>query len=260
MATSLVGALGARFPDTTVLFDDDFQNKPGFHGWQELHTDPSVATSGPTFAPLTLSHPSMAGSCLALTTRSVADQGIHSQCIAMKRLSHRAPLGIVDLEVWFSWGGESSTGFSPRYLQFMVDEMYGGTRHFWQARWRNVNPADTSTRPMNWYLASQSQSNFLDTTLVSDMPWNGNKGSESYVKLTLDLKNSKYLALQANEDHFDLTTVPGLAAPGANGDSTFNDPLFNYGLNFMVGVLNRGDQPYMGWMACSRIRATARTS
>jgi hypothetical protein len=258
---SVFGALNrsmGRYPDTEILFDDTFEN--GFAGWQELHTDPSVATSGPTFAPLGLSHPSVPGPCLSLVTGSVADPGIHSQSIAMKRLSHREVAGIIDFEVWFSYGGESQTGFAPRYLHFMIDEMRGGTRHFWKARWRNVNEADTSTRPRNWYLSSQGEDIYVDTTLVTDFPWNGNKGSESYMKFSVNTATNTYGVSQANGQTLDFSAVSGVTPPGANGSGTFDDPLFNNGLNFMVGVLNRGAQSYMGWMACTRMRATLRSA
>lgn len=247
----------SRFPDSEILFDDTFEN--GFKGWQELHTDPSVATTGPTFAPLGLSHPSVPGPALTLVTASTADPGIHSQSIAMKRLSHRAPMGVVDLEVWFSYGGESLTGFAPRYIHFMIDEMRNGVRHFWKARWRLVNEADTSARANNWYLSSQGEDLYVDTTLTTDFPWNGNKGSESYFRFSVDLSNLKYAGAQANGQALDFGAVPGVTPPGANGSGTFNDPLFNNGLNFMIGVLNRGAQNYMGWMACTRIRGSLRS-
>lgn len=248
-----------RYPDTEILFDDTFEN--GFRGWQELHTDPSVSTSGPTFAPLGLSHPSVPGAALSLVTRSKADPGIHSQSIAMKRLSHREiTAGIIDFEVWFAYGGESQTGFSPRYIHFMIDEMKAGTRHFWKNRWRLVNESDTSARANNWYLSSQGEDIYVDTTLTTDFPWNGNKGSESYYKMSVNLSTLKYGVCQANAQTLDFGAVAGVTPPAANGSGTFDDPLFNNGLNFMVGVLNRGAQDYMGWMACTRMRATLRSA
>lgn len=258
--TSVFGALNrslGRFPDTEILFDDTFEN--GFNGWQELHTNPNVSTSGPTIAPLGLSHPSVPGAALTMVTASKADPGIHSQSIAMKRLSHRATPGIVDLEVWFAYGGESQTGHSPRYLQFMIDEMRGGVRHFWKARWRNVNESDGS-RPGNWYLSSQGEDIYVDTTLTTDFPWNGNKGSESYMKFSVNTATNTYSVSNANGQTLDFAAVAGVTPPGANGDGTFDDPLFNNGFNFMLGVLNRGAQNYMGWMACTRIRGTFRSA
>lgn len=38
MPASLVGALGAKFPDTTILFDDDFTDGPDLHGWAQLYS------------------------------------------------------------------------------------------------------------------------------------------------------------------------------------------------------------------------------
>lgn len=246
-----------RFPDSRILFDDTFEN--GFNGWQELHTDPSISTSGPTFAPLTLSHPSAPGPVLSLVTRSIADPGIHSQAVAMKRLSHRAPAGIVDFECWFTYGGESATGFSPRYIQFMIDEMRDGVRHFWKARWRLVNESGPSLAK-NWYLSSQGEDIYVDTGITTDFPWNGNKGSESYVRFSVNLATLTYAASQANNQALAFDKVAGVTPPGANGSGTFDDPLFNNGLNFMVTTLNRGAQNYMSFVNVRRARATLRSA
>lgn len=256
----LAATLGGRYPNTTVLFDDTFEN--GFCGWQPLH--PSDAGAVPSYAPLGLSHPSVPGPCLAMVTNSKADQGLLSQCVAMKRLAHfdsPTTARYVDFEVWFAYGGESATGYSPRYLQFMIDQMFGGTRYFWKARWRNVNESDLSSRPMNWYVASQSEDNYVSIGQTSDIPWNGNKGTQSYLKLTIDLTTPRYHALKCNKDEFNAAQLnTGVTPPGADGSGTFDDPEFNNGLNFMLATINRSAQDYMSWMAVTRARGTLRSS
>jgi hypothetical protein len=251
---SLVAALGAKYPDSQVLFDDTFED--GFCGWQSLYTPSGQSTYADV--PLGLYHPSV-GSALTMWTNSANDPGIGSQGVAMKRLAYYDQPGIVDFEVWFAFGGESPSGASPKYIQFMVDEMYGGQRHFWKARWRNFNTI-TNTRDMDWYLSSQAEDTYVSTGGVSDFPFNGGKGSLSHVKLTIDLANRQYLSLQANRDTFDLSTVPGVTAPGADGNSTFDDPLFENGLNFMVSVQNRDAAPLSAWVAVQRTRAIHRSA
>lgn len=247
-----------RFPDTEILFDDDFQREPGYHGWQELHTNPNVATTGPTIAPLSLSHPSMPGGCLAQVTRSTPDPGIQSQSVAMKRATHRQPPGLTVIEDWFAFGGESQTGASPRDIMWAFDSMYGGIRHFFKLRYRYWDES-TGTRDYSWYLASAGEDLYIDSGFDSDLPWNGNKGSEIYLKFTVDLAAGEYHSLEVNADRFDLTGAPAVA-PGANGDATFNDPLFNNGLNYMKILRNRSSQPLMGWTASSRIRGSVRSA
>lgn len=254
MSTSLVGALGAKYPDSTVLFDDTFEDS--FHGWQSLYT-PSGQMAY-TDVPLGLYHPS-AGSALTMWTNSVNDPGVGSQGVAMKRLAYYEPPGIVDFELWFAYGGESPSGHSPKYIQFMVDEMYGGVRHFWKARWRNVNTI-TNTRDKDWFLSSQGEDTYVNTGYVSDFPFNGGKGSLSHVKLSIDLANRRYLSLRANRNTFDLSAVPGVTPPGANGNPAFDDPLFENGLNFMVSVQNRDAAPLSAWVAIPRVRATLRSA
>lgn len=262
MATSLVGALGAKWPDSVVLFDDNFEDGAGFHGWQILLTDPAGSLAVATSGPLSLSHPSVPGYALVGTSRSIADPAPLSQAVAMKRLSHYSDRAsstkfIVDFEAWVAVGGESTVGASPRYFQLMVDEMYGGTRHFWKARHRYWDESG-GVAAKNWYLSSQGQDIYVDTTLNSEPLWNGNKGNVQYYKLSIDLKNLKYLSLQHNKDVFDLTTVAGVTPPGANGDGTFDDPNFNNGLNFMFAAINRGNQAYHSWFAVKRARGSLR--
>lgn len=255
MATSLVGALGAKHPDSAVLFDDTFDT--GFMGWQELH---NTTTAPFQVTPLSLGPYAQHGSrSLRLQTYSATDQGYGSQAVAMKRLGYHydvTALTTVDFEVWFSFGSENTSGMAPRYIQFMIDEMRGGTRHFWKWRWRQT---DQATRTLNWYLSSQGEDTYVDTTYTSDLTWNGNKGSINYCKFTLDLSNRAYQSIYANGATYDLTTVAGVTAPGANGSQTFDDPYFNNGLNFMLAIINRSStSTTAAWMDVSRVRASVR--
>lgn len=257
--TAPTAYLGA--PVGTVLFDDNFAD--GFCGWEELFTDTSatgaytgIATSGP----LSLGERSQFSSrSLLLQTASISDSALFSQCNAMKRLSCGTPggvrRGVVNYEVWFSWGSESTTGNAPRFILFMVDEMYGGVRNFWKLEWRNWNQSG-AVRAIDWFVSSGNEATFTPVvinavTITSDFPYNGNKGNVLYVSLTVDLANSAYKNFRAMDQLVDLTQVAGLTPPVAATDLTFNN-----GLNFMVGITNRDNNPLMGWLSVARARAT----
>jgi hypothetical protein len=249
-------------PTGTVLFDDNFAD--GFCGWEELFTDLSgtgAYTGTATSGPLSLGERSQFSQrSLLLQTVSIADPALFSQCNAMKRLSIGTPggvhRGVVTYEVWFSWGSENTAGNAPRYILFMIDEMYGGVRNFWKLRWRNYDESG-AVRAKDWYLSSGNEDTYSQvviggTTPLTDYPYNGNKGGVLYVSLTLDLAGSAYRSFRALDQSYDLTQVAGLTPPVAG-----TDPNFNNGLNFMVGITNRSSSATTAsWASVARARAT----
>lgn len=239
-----------------VLFDDTFTD--GFCGWEELFTDSNGSLTAATSSALTLGERTeFGGRSLRLQTNSVADTAYGSQCNTVKRLSY-PPVGrgTVKYEVWFAYGSENTGGLAPRFLLFMIDEMYGGVRNFWKAEWRRYNQSG-AVQTKDWLVSSTTENNFIfagpaGATYTTDFPYNGNKGNTLYVALTVDLKNSAYRTLAALDQVYDLSVTPSIAPPVAGTDLNFNN-----GLNFMVGVTNRSDTTVTAsWLTVSRARAT----
>jgi hypothetical protein len=101
---------------------------------------------------------------------------------------------------------------------------------------------------------SPNDGNFLQSGYVADLPYNGNKRNQQYVKLVVETNPAApaYKSLQVNHHVFDLTACPGgplsagdsrlsggvVAAP-VSAEPLYNDPSFTGGLNFYLSLINR---------------------
>ena len=249
------------YPDTSVLFDDNFTN--GFCGWEEL-VNPTGAFSQAMNTPLSLSsRGGLGGYSLLLQTNSVERTTYGSQAIAIKRVIQPyipGSVGKVAAEWWFSYGSENvteSSGFpgAPATITFEVDSqtdassttsIVTGQRAYFQAQWQPQSGGSWGFTTSNGPAYGQGgyvspDSNLFTSGYKSIFPYNGNKRNINYVCLTVNVRTGAYVSLIANNQFFDLTACPNgtLAGPISPTDPSYNVSDINGLLNSIVNVNNR---------------------
>lgn len=133
MATSLVGALGAKFPDTTVLFDDDFTHSPDLHGWEGLYSGEPQGVIGWDQGAMVI--------CLENNSAQIST--------AIKRITHWERFSKVQLEVWCSltpWYTSNGNG-DPKVnsVEIGFDQANNaGTRNYMSLRRRFLESDGTT--------------------------------------------------------------------------------------------------------------------
>lgn len=242
MSNSLVGALGAKYPDSKVLFADDFRD--GLNGWGAL-MDSTTPRPAPTLSSVNALNGPHA---LKICTGSVAQSAKDGIAVAIKRMTRTHDTGVVNFDLSWAWGGEEAPS-APQCYDFRIDTQKrdGSERTYFAARWANINWPVDGTTVTKWEI-KDDDGNWVDVPdAVYQLPYNENKLNFIYTRLSVDLANG-YQELQVYDDVYDLS---GLGA-GSGKESTVNN--FNGGLNFDVYVWNRTSDFGQAWMLVDSAR------
>lgn len=233
-STSLVGALGAKFPASDVLFYDNFET--GFCGWRD-HISGNVAQ-----APLGLaSHPTYSGGfSLAVTTAQTRSGNHGGSVAAYKNTTRNHDTGVLEFGGWFAFGGITEQA-SPRSFLIGIDaEKWDASSRFFAKlqleRWIGSGPDVYTPR---WVVIDDS-GNSVPITNAPVVGWNENKWNFQYLALRMDLGANGglggYLSADIGGVTYDLTGLG--AGRGAQSPAAQSSP-FNGGLNFGISMSNR---------------------
>lgn len=232
-ATSFLAALGAKYPDSKLLFADDFTD--GFDGWTELY-ESGTSTPRPPLSRVTF--PAMSGGyALRLGTGAVAVSAKDGFAEAIKRMTRPmtfagADTGIVNFDLFWSWGATLAI-LAPQQIEFGCDTQSwdGTTRNLFKVRWQ-TRDSSTGAQKMQWGIANNAGTIVDVPSATFQYPFNENKQNYQYTRIRLDLVNG-YKGLWSNNQFFDLSGL------GAGTGSTSTVANFNGGMNFYVAIYNR---------------------
>lgn len=249
MTNSLVGALGAKYPDSKILFDDRFERSAC--GWTQLmgggYTTPYAANAAGGAMGL-VSWPTLdGGNALEWHSEDVTGNVPSADPMILKRMTRLADdasgRNMVVFETWFAFHTLHSSGISPRAFDFGMDTATSdGHRHFGKFR------LFTNDGTNKW----QMQSGPSASIVITDIPGtdgltvglNENKVGWNHLQFWYDLSNHTYAGLVINGHPFG-TEVGGDALPSAAGVNQFIDEgtlsTFSNGMNFCSQIRNRTD-------------------
>lgn len=258
--------LGARFPDSRLLFDDDFTQ--GYCGWQQLVE--GVAPRGNIGR---VDYPSVKGKSLALYTEEQADSTNYQlgSSMAIKRfMPVEGGKGIYRFVFWLGW--EAYHGENRmRCIDIGLDQCYANSERFFpKFRFLNYDESaeggggapDTGVRAQRWQMWSgegasptlvdvPNQPAFAPNGGVAvpatgvGIPWpfNENKRNLTFIGVEFDHVNKKYRGLQVGSYKFGTFREPGdaryeeLMSTGWPGNEKLDT--YREGMNFAVTVRNR---------------------
>lgn len=217
------------YPDTGTLFVDDFTD--GFNGWTELYES---GTNTPRPALSRVTFPAMSGGyALRIGTGAVDITKKDGFGEAIKRLTRIKDTGIVNFDLWWSYGSVGSPN-APGSIDFGFDTQKrdGTTRSTPHFRWAIVNAPVDGTIVNKWQIMNNAGAVVDVPGAVYIHPFNENKQNYIYSRFRFDL-TSGYKTLQVYDDVYDVSGLGG----GTGNQSTVTG--FNNGLNFYVAIYNR---------------------
>lgn len=248
MSTSLIAALGARYPDSSVLFHNDFNN--GLGGRCSLY---ETGTTTPHPGPTLCNYPTWGNSAFSCRygTGNVGS-GTQKDGLAStaRRTTLPATTGTITYEVQWAWGSQLGP-LSPLFYEFWFDIQAwdGSSRSNYIFRWYNRDPSTGASRTQ-WAILDDTQSVVWVPNATVAHPFNEDKFNWNYLKFVADITGG-YRTLTAGGQTFDLSAL----GAGTGAISTVTN--FNGGLNFMVGLSNRSASSigqawgFLGWERAS---------
>jgi hypothetical protein len=243
MSNSLVGALGAKYPDSTIIFDDDFHDGSTC-GWNALMDS---STPRPAIG-VTTQHSVTGPFSLRLGTGPVGNSAKDGFAAMYKRMTRLHDTGIVNYDIWWAWGATLAPS-APQDIEFGLDTQsrHGTKRNFFKFRWEIVNSIGATTH--QWKVWNGAAYVNVPGAVYAH-PYNENKQNFIYCRFSVDLGDSLYKELQVYDDVYDLTALGIDAAPS---DATVNN--FDGGLNFGAHLYNRGGASLcQAWLDIDRAR------
>lgn len=261
----MVGALGGRYPDGAVLFDDDFTD--GYCGWQQL-----IEGTEPRGNIGRVDYPAVKGKSLVGYTEEQGDSAAYQlgSAMAIKRFTPVTGASIYRFLLWIGW--EAYHGENRmRCIDIGLDQGYPNQeRCFPKFRFLNYDETaeggggepDTGLRAQRWqmwtgpdatptFITVPRQPAFIPNggTAVPatgvGIPWeyNENKRNMVFIGVEFDHTLRVYRGLQVGSEKFGTFLPPTsphyteLQATAFPGEDTLDT--FRNGMNFAVTIRNR---------------------